>query len=249
MKAASVVRARRFLGEQVYIAYLDDSKQERSTSRFQVMGAVIIKDEYFDVLEQHLGYNLHLLAEQYVTGDFEEFHASDLLAGNPPFKAVERKEALNVLGEVTAAIALLEVPIVYGAANLSKLYATAYATANPVDIAFRLCVQSIEQWFVKNAPDGLGLLISDNSDKGVRRAVENAFHLFRNRVRSSPAQRGELEHLHDDMYFGDSKYSIGIQLADICMLLIGRHLVGCSDTEDLYQSISKNIFKGDVLPE
>ena len=76
----------------------------------------------------------------------------------------------------------------------------------------------------------------------------NAFHLFRNRTRSSPLVRGKLAHLHDDMYFGDSKFSKGIQLVDICTLLIGRHLVGYSDTEDLYQQLSENIVKSIVEP-
>jgi len=56
-------------------------------------------------------------------------------------------------------------------------------------------------------------------------------------------ERGILEHLHDDMYFGDSKFSKGIQLADVCALVIGRHLLEYSDTEDLYQKLSKNIVK------
>jgi hypothetical protein len=232
----------------VYIVYLDDSKQEKLATHFQIMGAVIVPDEHFDYLEQHLAYTLHELAEEHVVNEFEEFHASDLLAGNPPFEKIERKQALSILGDAIAAITGLEIPIVYGAVNLSKLHATIYATANPIDIAFRLCVQSVEEWFQQKAHDGLGILISDDSDKHVKHAMQNAFHLFRNRARSSPVVRGVLEHLHDDMYFGDSKYSIGIQLADICTLLIGRHLVGYQDTEDLYQSLSATIFKGDVLP-
>ena len=49
--------------------------------------------------------------------------------------------------------------------------------------------------------------------------------------------------------FGDSKYSIGIQLADICTFLIGRHLAGYEDTEHLYKQLSTSIFKGAVEPK
>jgi len=142
----------------------------------------------------------------------------------------------------------MSIPVVYGAVDLSKLYATHYATANPVDISFRICIEIVEDWFRENANTGLGLLISDESEKAVKNAMQNAFHLFRNRVLSSPPVRGKLEHLHDDMYFGDSKYSKGIQLADICTLVISRHLAGYSDTEDLYQQLSENIFRGSIEP-
>ena len=243
-----ILQSNTSLGEYVHIVYLDDSKQEKNKNRFQVIGAVIVKDEIFDDLERHLGYTLHELAEQHVTGGFEEFHASDLLAGNKPFTDVKREQALAILGTAIAAVSDMGIPVIYGAVDLGKLYATNYATANPVDIAFRMCVRIVEEWFLENAHNGLGLLISDDSEKSVKNAMLNAFHLFRNRVRSSPATRGELGHLHDDMYFGDSKYSIGIQLADICTLLIGRHLAGYQDTEDLFQQMSGSVFRGEVAP-
>ena len=90
--------------------------------------------------------------------------------------------------------------------------------------------------------------MSDNGDKGVKEAMLKSFHLFRNRAISSPLVRGVLEHLHDDMYFGDSKFSKGIQLADICTLIIRRHLAGYEDTEDLYQELSRSIVKHSMEP-
>ena len=60
--------------------------------------------------------------------------------------------------------------------------------------------------------------------------------------------RGLLAHIHDDMYFGDSAFSVGIQLADMCALLISRHLAGYGDSEELYQRIEKLVFKGIVEP-
>jgi hypothetical protein len=240
---------RRSLGELVHIIYLDDSKQDKSKDRFQVIGAVILHDENFDYLEQSLGYYLYELVEPHVTGKFEEFHAADLLAGNPPFDNVKRDQALEIFGTAIATMVGMQIPVVYGAVDLNRLYATNYATAKPVDMAFRICIKLIEQWFQEEAHDSLGLLIADDSEKSVRNEMSNAFHLFRRIVRSSPPDRGELWHLHDDMYFGDSKYSKGIQLADLCTLLIGRHLAGFSDTEDLYLELSKNIFKGAVEPQ
>ena len=169
---------------------------------FQVIGAVIVKDETFDALEQHIGYVLHEMVENHVADGFEEFHASDLLAGNKPFQNVGREEALEIFSTVIVALDAMEIPVVFGAVHLGRLYATNYATANPIDVAFRVCVTLIEEWFQSEELSGLGLLISDDSsDQHVKRAMQNAFHLFRNRVRSSPATRGALEHLHDHMYF------------------------------------------------
>ena len=235
----------------MHLVYVDDSKQDRHQSRagFQVIGAIIVNDRHFDMLEQHVGYVLKAMADEYATDEFEEFHASDLLSAKKPFEKIDREGAIKYLDAAVSAIIHLKIPVVYGAVDLAKLYAANYATASPVDMAFRICVKFVEEWFQANDDEkGLGLLISDDSEKSVKGAMLNAFHLFRRPVRSSPAVRGTLEHLHDDMYFGSSKHSIGIQLADVCSLLIGRHLAGYSDTEDLYLSFADNIFKGTVEP-
>ena len=168
-------------GECVHIVYLDDSKQEKNKNRFQVIGAVIVKDEIFDDLEQHFGYTLHEVAERHVTGGFEEFHASALLAGSKPFEDVEREEAQLILSTAIEAVSAMEIPVVYGAVDLGKLSATNYATADPIDISFRICVRLIEEWFQTNEHNGLGLLISDeSSNHKIKNAMQNAFHLFRN---------------------------------------------------------------------
>src|SRR5215467_5208862 len=46
---------------------------------------------------------------------------------------------------------------------------------------------------------------------------------------------------HDDMYFGDSRYSMGIQLADLCAYFIGRHLEGDTETKPFYDMVSPHI--------
>ena len=239
------IQYRRRLGDHVRIVYIDDSKQE---NRFQLLCAVEVDDATFDDLEQHLGFFLYELVQPDVGREFDEFHATDVLAGRPPFDKLERQRAIEIVETAIAAIDMFHIPVIYAAVDLKKLYATNYATTNPVDMAFRMLVKLIEVWFKENEPNGLGLLICDDTDKSVKHAMQNAFHLFRNRTMTSPMCRGELEHLHDDMYFGDSKWSKGIQLADICALIIGRHLLGYSDTEDLYLKLEKDIVKSACEP-
>ncbi len=95
---------RRWLGDNVQIVYLDDSKQEKNKQRFQLIGAVIVNDVVFNELEQHLAYYLYELVEPDVGGKIEEFHSSDILAGNKPFEKVSRERALQILSTAIAAV-------------------------------------------------------------------------------------------------------------------------------------------------
>lgn len=52
---------------------------------------------------------------------------------------------------------------------------------------------------------------------------------------------GKTWHLHDDIYFGDSKNSIGIQLADLCGFVIRRHLEGDLAVAGFYDIMSNQI--------
>jgi hypothetical protein len=52
----------------------------------------------------------------------------------------------------------------------------------------------------------------------------------------------------DDIYFGDSKDSLGIQIADMCGFIIRRHLSGKTDSEYLYDQIKDDIYLGKVAP-
>ena len=236
-------------GDTVHIVYLDDSEQRTIKGmRYQVIGAVIIPDRDFPMIEQTLAYYVYEKVPEVPRMDFE-FHASDLWNGNKPFQDIKTDERKRLFSECVRVLEEWKIPIVYGAVHLDKLYGTLFSTANPIDIAFRVCAKAVEEWFCEQSPDGFGLLISDNGNQHVRNTVANSFRQYRQLVRSSPPSRGLLAHIHDDMYFGDSSFSVGIQLADICTLLISRHLVGYEDSEELYQRIQKLIFKGIVQPD
>ncbi len=246
--------SRRRLGDNVHIVYVDDSRQHKNvegkiSQQFQLIGGVIIEDRKFDLLEQELAYYLYELVYAEAGNEFERFHAADLLAGRPPFDKIGRARAIEILATGIDTVARLQIPVIYAAVDMVKLRTTSYGSVEPKDMAFRGCLRLVEQWFKEIEPDGLGLLVSDNYEsRPIRGAFQSSFHMFRNRAFGSPPVRGMLEHLHDDMYFGDSKFSKGIQLADICMLMIGRHLLDYSDTEDLYQDLSKNIAKVSCEP-
>lgn len=227
---------------QVHIVYIDDSKQDVIRGKkFQIMAAVIIADELFSSIEQELAYYVYERIPEELR-DKCEIHATDILNGNAPFNGIPEPERMELLSQCASVIEGWNIPIVYGSVDLSQLARTDYATANVIDISFRRCAKTIEEWFRLNG--GFGMMVADDTDKQhVKRAMLNVFRQYRQFVRSSPSERGLLVHIHDDMYFGDSKFSVGLQLADVCTLLISRHLVGYEDTEPLYKRIEPLIFK------
>jgi Protein of unknown function (DUF3800) len=127
-------------------------------------------------------------------------------------------------------IVALEPPIVYGAIDMDKFSKSIWGNAHPLSVGFRMCAEAVEAWLSTHTTetDDLGILIIDDTDnKDTKNAIRNAFKDCRSRVRSVEWEneaRGQLKHLHDDLYFGDSACSCGIQAADICSYLINRHL-------------------------
>ena len=127
-----------------------------------------------------------------------------------------------------------------------------------MDIAFSLCIAEVERWFKENADHDFGILISDDTDnKKQKRHLITTFRAYRTRIRTNLSslpkeefkeERGKGAHFHDDMYFGNSSYSVGLQLADFCSFIILRHLQGKEDTEFLYKKIEKQIYSGKVEP-
>jgi len=234
----------------VYLVYLDDSNEEP----YQLVTALIVPDTEFLTIESYLGHAISQLVPEELRDDFE-FHASKMFHLEPPFDKLSRDEVLEIFSRCAHAIEGVKMPVVYGAVNMRKLRATHYATARPVDVAFRCSMDGLAKWFDENSTqtDLLGMLICDNSNAGIRDAIYKAFRAYRKKVTSTdtgtnPDLRGKLRHIHDDMYFGDSGFSRGIQLADVCSYIILRHLQEKEDTEFLYKTIAPFIYFDQVEP-
>ena len=244
----------------MYLVYIDDSIED---SGYQIIGAVIVRDLAFKAIEEFLAKVIDSEVPEELRADFE-FHASALFHAKKPFESLSRDKALEIISDCLSIITNAPIPVVYGAVDLKKLRRSLYATAQPVDIAFRLCLEGIEKWFQStekeavpfkevnyDADDHFGILISDDTKNvHVKDTMQKAFRAHRRRLKSVSHTRGLfVEHLHDDMYFGSSSYSVGIQLADICSFLILRHLQGKEDTEYLYDKLKPHIIHSQVIPE
>jgi hypothetical protein len=124
----------------------------------------------------------------------------------------------------------------------------AYGGTNPYDICFRGCLKGVATYIEHNHPNTFALVISDwYQDEKFRTLLTNSFADFRKRFRPTShdletahditrsesnttinvvhtVPANNMRYLHDGMYFGDSRYSIGIQLADLCGYVISKHL-------------------------
>jgi hypothetical protein len=237
----------------MHIAYLDDSGTSTDT-RYQIVAGVILKDSDFSPLEGCLGYIIAEDVPENLKEDFE-FHAHDLFQGSGAFKDLKpESKRLKIFSNAVEMITALEIPIIYGAIDRDRARTVYWGSAHPISIGFRICAAAFEEWIVRQNNDSpgadLGLMVFDaTTDKELIKTIRGAFRDYRPLVRSVDMERGQLRHIHDDLYFGDSASSCGIQAADICAFLINRHLSGRLDTEPLFRQLEPLIVSAQTVPE
>jgi len=248
---------------QMYLAYLDDSGTGNKTSPFQTMSAVIIADVQFTFLELIMGAAVEAIVPWEKMDKFEEFHASELFCGKGIFEGIDQAKRFLVIETLLTTVAKYSIPIVYGAVDKAKLAKQLYGSADPVDFCFRSCMKGIDQW-LKQQPTAtdssyvlqLGLLIVDDYQDGkLKNQLRNSFRQFRKQLRPPTARFMNAQfdtgpwQLHDAMYFGNSKDSIGLQLADLCGYFIAKSLQGDTATKGFYDIIKGQIAYSKVEPD
>jgi hypothetical protein len=258
----------------VYLAYLDDSDTKSKHHKWQVVCGVVIEDRAFMLAEAAVksarDLLLPLIAKDKLD-KFEEFHACELYGGYGVFEGIEQSKRFEVIRRLLFPLNFLNLSVVYGAVDMRELRKTIYGSANPLDISFRMCANGIQKWLenkmvadaerlaggnmptdLKDVLDvavkallgtvgGLVILIADECDKAVKASLYSSFRQLRQSWSS-------VWFFHDDMYFGDSRYSIGIQLADVCSYFIARHLEGDAETQEFYDLIKPYIVHAETYP-
>jgi len=233
----------------VYLAYLDDSSMEHKGKKLQVLSAVIINDKHFQEIEVISGIHIIDLIPEENMENFKEFHATELFNGEGAFKEIEQKVRFRTIQELLIQIRDKKIPIVYGAVDVPKLHKNVYGSANPIDIAFRICAEGIDTWLDGNDPEQFAVLIADDFSDKIKAELKRSFRQLRSQVRPPDCSHGKLQHVHDDMYFGASKDSIGIQMADLCSYFIAKHLDKDMTAECFYSIIKDQISYYKVEPE
>lgn len=179
---------------------------------------------------------------------FQEFKACELYHGIGAFKDIDERPRFDAIQALLVTVKNFKLPIIYSAVDKKKLAKMAIGGANPVDVAFRMCARGINQWMSLNDENGLGLFIMDETDdKPLKGALIKSFQIMRSNLRP-PYLHAELWHIHDDMYFGDSRYSMGLQLADLCAYFIGRRLRFRGD-EVFFSHIASQLICSKVEPD
>lgn len=257
----------------MHLAYLDDSDTKAKQYRWQVMSAVIIEDRCFKLAEVGVAIVPEILIPADRLNRFEEFHACELYGGFGIFEGIDQTIRFEAIQRLLAVIQMMEIPIVYGAVDLDKLKGEVYASADPVDITFRMCMKGIERCadqigneniknklgenidnytlenisphIVENMMSKLVIVIVDECEGKIRNTLQKSFRSLR-----PPKRHGDEQWscFHDDMYFGDSRYSIGIQLADLCSYFIARHLEGDQEISGFYEIIEPHIVFSEIHP-
>lgn len=255
----------------MHLAYIDDSDTKAKTSKWQVMCGVIVEDKNFKFIEYGMAGIRGTLFPAEKASDFQEFHACELYGGHGAFSGIEQEDRFDAIWKLLSLLKLADVSVVYGAVNLTRLRSQVYASADPLDISFRICIAGIREWnddrmakkvqsmltpddyktpetllkpMLANWLEELLIVIVDECDPKVRNSLQKSYR----GLRAAGSDTG-LAHFHDDMYFGDSRYSIGIQLADLCSYFIARHIEGDSEIEPFYEVIAPYIVFSQIEPE
>jgi len=139
-------------------------------------------------------------------------------------------------------------PYIYGAVDRKKLELSLVGSARPLDMAFRLCALGVEDWARYQHPqDQFGvinidfkdqyLLILDDHPKNpeIKKQLYASYRSLRAAHPWSRHTENRLWHAHDDMYFGDSRYSVGIQMADLCNYFMMLHLRNDDEGGEFYE--------------
>lgn len=234
----------------MHLAYMDDSGTHDKKNPYQVMGVLLVEDRQFLYLEVRSS----LIADNIVPPErqeeFKEFHAHELYGGRGVFEGVAQEERFRAIKVLLEGVRRSNAVLVYGAVDKSKLEKSIYATADPVQIGFERCMEGVEEWVAKQESQNIVLLIADDCDKAAKKSFRESFRRLRMPLKQVIFPPGQAWHFHDDMHFGDSRESIGIQTVDLCAFFIAKHLKGGDPAaEGFYQIIEDRIVYSKVEPE
>lgn len=265
LQACDVVR-RQF----VYLAYLDDSAKKRRDIDYQVIAGVVIRDTSFAEIEIIMGASIQILLPPEKWEAFTEFKGSDLFGGYNVFEGIDEGRRFLAIQVLLRSLARHSIPVVYGAVDKKALANKYYGSASPSDTCFRICLEGISEWIeiqptedpANVASDGptttynSALVIMDDcDDSNLKKLFRSSFRGIRSQLRPPRSNFKTAEftdtawRLHDDMYFGSSKDSIGLQLADLCGFFISQHLHKNEKAEPFYKMIEDKIFFSKFEPD
>lgn len=249
----------------MYFAYTDDSRSKHNGVQWQIMASVMVKDSQFRTLEAMLSVVSENVIPPEKQAQFTEFKASEIYGGHGIYQEIPQSVRHGAIAGLLSFLRDTDIMVVYGALNLSELKKQNYASVNPFDVVFRICARGVESWMAKQLEqqfqqyiaegtpnqhvrfDDKALFIVDESGEN-KALLQQTYRQMRRSYRQADDE-SELRYVFDDMYFGDSKFSVGIQVADACAYFIGKHVSGNMEAEEIYALIEPHIVYFEIEPK
>jgi len=247
----------------VHLAYMDDSGSHKG-SNIVMFGAVIVYPDTFGQVEIfHSNAVQQIFAVNEIEEKFKEFHASELFHGEGAFADIEKERRFSAIRVLLSAIKMENLPYIYAAVDREKLARSASGSAHPLDMAFRMCILGIEQWaqnhHEQRVPGAIQLdfsdmylcIVDDTTDSALKNHLRKSYRILRSARQFIALNNNynRLWHAHDDLYFGTSRDSVGIQMADLCNLFMLRQLLGKTDSKEFYEMIADQAICARPEPE
>jgi hypothetical protein len=248
----------------VNIVYVDDSGSDKP-SPIVVVGAVVVNDAQYCRMDWTAGAIVETLLPPEKRAVFDEFHAAHLFGGFGIFNDVSQDARFAVLRALLRTLPKFGFTFVYGAVDKQLLGESVFGSASAQDIAFRLCICGAADHLsskvneklaagmahedqVRIATEPFLVVADDTSDKELKRTLSASFRALRPMAYAKNAEEQRLVVCHDDMYFGDSKYSIGIQLADVCAHTMLRYFRDGNAADEFFQLIEPHTVCARPMP-
>lgn len=204
----------------MHLIYLDESGNSGTNlldpqQPIFVLGALPIPEEKWRDVVAEAGELKKSLSEK--IGRSFEIHAHEISSGRGDFRAVGLKDRLEFINEALDLVIKFEIPFLYQTVKkkayskwLNKHYG-AGTIINPHLAAFPFLAKSLNLYLEEQGPSHLGTLICDDN-REVHPDIETSLSVLQQEI-------GEmrLDRLIEKGFFIDSRKSLPLQLADLCV--------------------------------
>jgi hypothetical protein len=162
-------------------------------------------------------------------------------------------EANRTLTNVLSMVFVNRLPVFQGAVRRRYVFdimkrIQAHKTT-PHDLAFAICLHRVDSWVRAAFPKEQVVWISDNAGH-YEQKITNAMANWRQNAKSGLSLREIMPqalHIADTVYFGDSKTSRALQIADVCCSTIREHFLNNPSAQP-YFDILRPQMQNDNMP-
>jgi hypothetical protein len=249
-------------GDRVFLTYLDDGGK----GPVKIFGGIVVPHDRYGVLELMSAFIARDLIPSEKLELFEEFHASDLFVGSGVFAGIPEPKRHGALRELILLRNHFGITYVYSAVDTNELNKSPMRSASWIDSAFFMVACAIDELITGEHRDVMRALgASKVAPQSIPRSPlilmivdEPGQQADKNRIRSSyrsirrplahaleptgrvPAEfrlSNRLSAPVDQVLFGNSADSIGLQIADACNWVMWRHLTG--EEDEFFEELNK----------